>query len=135
MARARSCTQMLGRDQQNLSVFGPLPGDMMDALVHFYLELCQSQPRVGDPLDNKNPGSRVADPTVAGLVESRSQQLKPRRIISARSVVHGSCSRLLRERDYSKACTGDSTRKPTHNLLRRGRQKRFTKAKPGWSLK
>lgn len=70
MARARSCTQMLGRDQQDLSVFGPLPGNMMGPLTHFYLELRQSRPRVGDQLDNKNPGSRVADPTVAGLVES-----------------------------------------------------------------
>ena len=61
---------MLGRDQQGLSVFGPLPGDMMDPLIHFYLGVGQSRSRVGDQLDNKNPGSRVADPTVAGLVES-----------------------------------------------------------------
>jgi hypothetical protein len=68
VARARFCIEVSARDQQNLSVFGPHPDALMEPLVHFYLEHCQSQARVGDPLDNKNPGT-LADPMVAGLVE------------------------------------------------------------------
>lgn len=83
---ARFCIQMLGPDQQHLSVFGPLPGAMVDPngpLVHFYLELYQWKPRVRGPLDNKNPETLVADPMVTVLVESDLNNFNCQEIISA----------------------------------------------------
>lgn len=57
-----------GRDLQNLSVFGPLPGTAVDRLIPSIRGCHQSQARLGDLLDKKNTGSLVAGPMVAVLI-------------------------------------------------------------------
>lgn len=56
---------MVVRATVSTYIFGPLLGLIVEVLVHFCLGLGQLRPRVGDLLDNKNPGVVVVNPTVA----------------------------------------------------------------------